>query len=87
LGYHHTGFHTHSEDLPVRSTHGSVEDGVMDQREAITADNVGPVVSLLAWIMEAAVIIAVIVKFTLSSMIIGKRHTEDVALFVATVSS
>ncbi|KAI1455325.1 hypothetical protein F4805DRAFT_436384 [Annulohypoxylon moriforme] len=59
----------------------------MDKREAITEDNLGPVVSLLTWIMAAAVIIAVGIKFTLSSIIPGKRNREDVALFLATVFS
>ncbi|KAI2466143.1 hypothetical protein F4781DRAFT_366040 [Annulohypoxylon bovei var. microspora] len=59
----------------------------IDKREAITASNLGPVVSLLTWIMEAAVVIAVGVKFTLSSIIPGKRNREDAALFFATVFS
>lgn len=57
----------------------------MDKREAITASNLGPVVSLLTWILEATVVIAVGVKFTLSSVIPGRRRREDSALFLATV--
>ncbi|KAI6081283.1 hypothetical protein F4821DRAFT_249690 [Hypoxylon rubiginosum] len=59
----------------------------MDKREAITASNLGPVVSLLTWIMAAAVLIAVGIKFTLSSIIPRKRNREDVALFLATAFS
>ncbi|KAI0883456.1 uncharacterized protein GGS22DRAFT_31024 [Annulohypoxylon maeteangense] len=59
----------------------------IDKREAITASNLGPVVSLLTWIMEAAVVIAVGVKFTLSSIIPGRRNREDAVLFFATVFS
>ncbi|KAI1121350.1 hypothetical protein F5Y10DRAFT_288532 [Nemania abortiva] len=59
----------------------------MEKREAITASNLGPVVSILTWIVEASVLIAVGVKFTLSSIIPGKRNREDVALFLATAFS
>ncbi|TGJ88084.1 hypothetical protein E0Z10_g641 [Xylaria hypoxylon] len=59
----------------------------MDKREPITASNLGPVVSVLTWILEAAVVIAVGIKFTLSSIIPGKRNREDVALFLATAFS
>ncbi|KAI1373487.1 hypothetical protein F4677DRAFT_448315 [Hypoxylon crocopeplum] len=59
----------------------------MDKREAITASNLGPIVSLLTWIMAAPVVIAVGIKFTLSSIIPGKRHNEDAALLLATVFS
>lgn len=55
------------------------------KREAITASNLGPVVSLLTWIMEAAVVIAVSVKFTLSYIKSGRRNRENVALLFATV--
>ncbi|KAI1445803.1 hypothetical protein F5Y02DRAFT_426403 [Annulohypoxylon stygium] len=57
------------------------------KREAITASNLGPVVSLLTWIMEAAVVIAVSVKFTLSYIKSGRRNRENVALLFATVFS
>ncbi|KUJ16113.1 uncharacterized protein LY89DRAFT_75073 [Mollisia scopiformis] len=59
----------------------------MDKREAITASNLGPVVSLLAWIMVASVLIAVGIKFTLSSVILRRWITEDIALALATVFS
>ncbi|KAI0874237.1 hypothetical protein GGS24DRAFT_516800 [Hypoxylon argillaceum] len=59
----------------------------MDKREAITASNLGPVVSVLTWIVEASVIIAIGIKFTLSSIIPSKRNREDVALFLATAFS
>lgn len=58
----------------------------MDKREPITASNFGPVVSVLTWIVEASVIIAVGIKFTLSFVIPGnKRNAEDAALLLATV--
>jgi hypothetical protein len=57
----------------------------MDKRVAISDSNLGPVVSLLSWIMAASVIIAVCTKVVLSSFVHGKRITEDVALFLATV--
>lgn len=57
----------------------------MDKRESITASNLGPVVSVLTWIVEASVIIAVGIKFTLSFVIPGKRSAEDAALLLATV--
>ncbi len=57
----------------------------MDKREAITGSNLGLVVSVLTWIVEASVVIAVGIKFTLSSVIHDKRNREDVALFLATV--
>ncbi|KAI0141751.1 hypothetical protein GGR57DRAFT_509013 [Xylariaceae sp. FL1272] len=56
----------------------------MDKREAITSANLGPVVSVLTWIIQAAVAVAVGIKFTLSSIIPGKRNLEDIPLFVAT---
>ncbi|KAJ8128325.1 hypothetical protein O1611_g5308 [Lasiodiplodia mahajangana] len=56
-------------------------------REAVTASNLGPIVSILTWIIEASVIIAVGIKFTLSSVIPRKRNKEDVALFLATAFS
>ncbi|KAI1194863.1 hypothetical protein F5X97DRAFT_346272 [Nemania serpens] len=59
----------------------------MDKRESITASNLGPVVSVLTWIVEASVIIAVGIKFTLSFVIPGKRSAEDAALLLATVFS
>lgn len=59
----------------------------MDKREAITASDLGPVVSLMTWILEAAVVIAVGVKFTLSSIIPGERRREDGVLILATVSN
>ncbi|KAI0015392.1 hypothetical protein F4780DRAFT_773572 [Xylariomycetidae sp. FL0641] len=59
----------------------------MDRREAITESNLGPVVSLLTWITAAAVIIAVGIKFTVSSIRPGKRNREDIALFLATAFS
>ncbi|KAI1748112.1 hypothetical protein F4782DRAFT_383549 [Xylaria castorea] len=59
----------------------------MEKREAITASNLGPVVSVLTWIVEASVVIAVGIKFTLSSIIPGKRNREDIALFLATAFS
>ncbi|KAI3335886.1 hypothetical protein F4824DRAFT_510456 [Ustulina deusta] len=59
----------------------------MDKREAITGSNLGPVVSVLTWIVEASVVIAVGIKFTLSSVIHDKRNREDVALFLATAFS
>lgn len=57
----------------------------MHKREAITASNLGPVVSVLTWIVQAAVAIAVGIKFTLSSIIPGKQNREDTPLFLATV--
>lgn len=59
----------------------------MDKREAITASNLGPAISVLTWFMEASVVIAVGVKFTLSSILTGKRNREDVALLFATVNN
>ena len=59
----------------------------MYKREAITDSNVGPVLSLLTWIMEASVIIAVGIKFVLSSVMHAKRLKEDIALSLATVSA
>ncbi|KAI0183319.1 hypothetical protein EV127DRAFT_517065 [Xylaria flabelliformis] len=59
----------------------------MEKREAITASNLGPVVSVLTWIVEASVLIAIGIKFTLSSIIPGKRNREDLALFLATAFS
>ncbi|KAI0189860.1 hypothetical protein F4808DRAFT_33307 [Astrocystis sublimbata] len=59
----------------------------MDKREPITTTNLGPVVSVLTWVIEASVIIAVGIKFTLSLIIPGKRNVEDAALFLATTSS
>ncbi|CAJ2502291.1 Uu.00g096850.m01.CDS01 [Anthostomella pinea] len=56
----------------------------MDKREAITASNLGPVVSLLTWIMGASILLAVGIKFTLSTVMPGKRYMEDAALFLAT---
>ncbi|KAI1390833.1 uncharacterized protein F4822DRAFT_164400 [Hypoxylon trugodes] len=55
----------------------------MDKREAITASNLGPVVSLLTWIMAASIITAVGIKFTLSSLVLKRRNREDIALFLA----
>ncbi|KAH9908479.1 hypothetical protein F4778DRAFT_717358 [Xylariomycetidae sp. FL2044] len=59
----------------------------MDRRVAVTPDNMGPIVSLVTWITEAAVLIAVAVKLTLSSIIPGKRNAEDIVLFLATAFS
>ncbi|KAI1738161.1 hypothetical protein F4680DRAFT_426289 [Xylaria scruposa] len=59
----------------------------MEKREAITASNLGPVVSVLTWVVEAAVLIAIGIKFTLSSIIPGKRNREDFTLFLATALS
>ncbi|OTA98289.1 hypothetical protein M426DRAFT_28588 [Hypoxylon sp. CI-4A] len=59
----------------------------MDKRETITASNLGPIVSLLTWIMTATVLLAVAIKFTLSSIIPGRRNSEDVALILATIFS
>ncbi|KAI0429702.1 hypothetical protein F5Y09DRAFT_342357 [Xylaria sp. FL1042] len=59
----------------------------MDKREAIAASNLGPVVSVLAWIIQASVVIAVGIKFPLSSIIQGKRNREDFALFLGTAFS
>lgn len=57
----------------------------MDKREAITAVNLGPVVSVLTWVMTASVLLAVGIKLTLSSLIPKRRNKEDVALCLATV--
>ncbi|KAI0415021.1 hypothetical protein F5X98DRAFT_389374 [Xylaria grammica] len=59
----------------------------IEPREPITASNLGPVVSVLTWIVEAAVLVAVGIKFTLSSIIPAKRNREDLALFLATAFS
>ncbi|KAI0168941.1 hypothetical protein GGR52DRAFT_497692 [Hypoxylon sp. FL1284] len=59
----------------------------MDKREAITASNLGPVVSLLTWIMAATVLIAVGIKFTLSSILPRRRNREDIPLLIATILS
>ncbi|KAI1280257.1 hypothetical protein F5Y07DRAFT_356397 [Xylaria sp. FL0933] len=56
----------------------------MDKREVITTSNLGPVVSVLAWIVQATVAVAVSIKFTLSSIISGKRNREDIPLLLAT---
>ncbi|KAI0397607.1 hypothetical protein F5Y17DRAFT_464631 [Xylariaceae sp. FL0594] len=55
----------------------------MDRREAITASNQGPVVSVLTWIIQATVAAALAIKFTLSSIIPGKRNREDIPLSLA----
>ncbi|KAI0113568.1 hypothetical protein GGR51DRAFT_556717 [Nemania sp. FL0031] len=59
----------------------------MDGRAAVMASNRGPIVSILAWIVEASVVIAVGIKFTLSSVIPRKQNREDVALLLATAFS
>lgn len=59
----------------------------INKREAATPSNLGPVVSVVTWIVEASVIIAVGIKFTLSSIIPRRRNREDVALSLATLFS
>ncbi|KAI1172929.1 hypothetical protein F4777DRAFT_590240 [Nemania sp. FL0916] len=59
----------------------------MNRREAVTSSDLGPVVSLVTWIVEASVILAVVIKFTLSSTIPGRRSRDDIALFFATAFS
>ncbi|KAI0813576.1 hypothetical protein GGR55DRAFT_687275 [Xylaria sp. FL0064] len=54
----------------------------MDKREAIMTSNLGPVVSVLAWIVQVTVAVAVGIKFTLSSIIPGKRNREDIPLLL-----
>ena len=57
----------------------------MDKREPITADNLGPVVSVVAWVIIVSVIIAVTIKIALSTVVLGKRIVEDIVLLFATV--
>ncbi|KAK7957122.1 Satratoxin biosynthesis SC1 cluster protein 4 [Apiospora aurea] len=59
----------------------------MDKREPVTASNLGPVVSLLAWIMEAMVVISIGVRLVLSSVSSERRNMENVTLLLATTFS
>lgn len=58
----------------------------MVARASVTPTDKGPILSLLTWIMSAAMLLAVVIKITLSTTIFGRRCLEDLFLFFALVS-
>lgn len=58
---------------------------ILNPRAEVTALNAGPVLSIVAWVLIAAVVLAVLVKLLLSSLAKQRFLPEDAAIVTATV--